>query len=257
MQLFFNNAQMGPKTAGVSNGMEIPFFEEGPLGPQILNAKDMNVLVAVARAIVNARVVQDEEWGIDLSDSGLVLRVGNPPVSGANGVGGSQSAFRIKSVQGDYVTARLWDGSSDGATDIALAKEYSLRNSLAGESIYGVTHTYSYAAGPDSNNVYRTNSDGTNSQAEVVTPPWRVNEIVYASPCNTLLVDGGGAAITWLMTRTGVWAKPSPLAVAPTTPSSATDTTNGYSAGLIVADGSYLYVSTGANTWKRVAIATW
>ena len=47
------------------------------------------------------------------------------------------------------------------------------------------------------------------------------------------------------------------LALPPRTISYATNTTWGGGAGLVCADGYYLYVSTGTNAWRRVAISAW
>lgn len=246
----FNNSGV------VSNGMDVPFFREGAAGPQILSAADMNRLVSILRSVVNPRIVQGETWGIRFTDTGWTLQVGAPPLSGSSGGGGGGGIpFQLKSVQGDYVTAWGWNGSAFASPDIYLAKEYKLRNSLTAETIFGVAHAYSYASGPDSDNVYRTNSDGTNSQTEIVSPPWVAGEIVYASNCNTLVLDGGGNPITWLMERTCLWAKPSPLSVTPSTPANSSATTSGYTSGLIVADANYIYVSVGANSWKRLSAA--
>jgi hypothetical protein len=111
-------------------------------------------------------------------------------------------------VQSDYVTCTAWDWSADGTT-VLLAKEWKLR-ALAGETIFGVAHTYTYAAGLDSNNATRTNNDGTSSEAEIVVPPWVVNEIVFGVTANTG-VTVSGTTVTVLLIRTGVWARKDPI----------------------------------------------
>lgn len=112
--------------------------------------------------------------------------------STVHGGGGAQPTpakeYRIKSVSDDYITCRSWDGSTDGGMDVIIAKDHKLKCSLATATIFGVIHTYTYAPGPDSNNKLRTNTWPTGNEQELVTPPWNVNDIVYAIPAETSLV---------------------------------------------------------------------
>jgi hypothetical protein len=183
-----------------------------------------------------------------------------PDASASGGTSGAiAKPYHLKAVQGDYVTARTWDAKRgiEGSSDVLLAKEYSIRNSVTDETVVGVPRTYSYEDGPDSLNVYRVHDDGTNSQVEIVTPPFRVDEIIYGIRSLTGVTDGDGNTIGLLMIRSCQWGKPSPLAFEPATPASADDTTNGYDAGLIVADANFIYVSVAQDTWKRAALSTW
>jgi len=105
------------------------------------------------------------------------------------------------------VTVRTWDGATEGSADIYLAKEWKLRCTLTGETIFGIPHTYTYGAGPDGLNVQRTNDDGTHSETEIVVPPWVPDEIVYgvASMVSVLTIDD--APIKDLLIRNAQWAK--------------------------------------------------
>lgn len=237
-------------------GMRFPEFIEGRDSPSSQSAGDMNLLRRAIQALCNFKVIRGSADNFLLSDENAILQLGMGGYDG--GSGGGVAMWRLKSVQNDYVTCRSWDGSSDGPTDTYLAKEWKIRTSLTGETIFGVSHTYTYGTGPDSLNKYRNNSDGTNSEQEIIIPPWSVNEIVFSVSGKTDVVDGSSNPVNLLLVgRTAEWGKTSPVAVTPTTPASSTDTTNGYTGGLIVADGNYIYVSVGTNTWKRVAISTW
>jgi hypothetical protein len=235
----------------------IPPFTPGRGGPQITSATAMNRLVNRINALSRLQITRGSSADeLLLSDSNAILNLKDVATEDAVlGGGGSQaSAFTLVSVQDDYVRATL----AGTSTDYSVAKEYKLRNSLLGETIFTVPHTYSYAAGPDSNNIQRTNSDGTISEVEIVIPPWVVGETLYAVQVATGLVDLSSNPITWEMIgRSAQWAKYGEMAIATGTPSSASDTTNGYGAGLIACDGSFIYISTGVNAWARVAIASW
>jgi hypothetical protein len=114
-------------------------------------------------------------------------------------------SFRLKSVQDDYVTCHyiiytpgvgIVENTSE---DIYIAKPQKLRTSLTSEVKYSVTHTYTYAAGPDSINLQRTDTWDTGSEDQLVTPPWVQDDEIIAVPCQTVVLDGSGNPITWMM----------------------------------------------------------
>lgn len=118
------------------------------------------------------------------------------------GGGGNQAKeYHLKSVQDDYLTCRTWNGTNEGSTDILIAKDPKNRTSLKTATVYGVVHTYSYTAGPDSLNLQRTNDDGTQNETELITPPWCPNELIYAIPAVTSLKDPNGKLISLLEVR--------------------------------------------------------
>lgn len=125
----------------------------------------------------------------------------------------SISLFKLKSVEDDYLVCREWDGSSEGTTDVYIAKHPELRCSLAEEEVYGVTHEYSYALDgedPDDLNVIRTADDGSDTEDQRVVPPWKLDEFIYAIECDTLLtvtIEAASVQIEWLMMHTRHWAQ--------------------------------------------------
>jgi hypothetical protein len=238
-------------------GRRIPRFNPGPAGPQISSARDMNVIVDALNSLLNLQIKRGEIDDVMISDSNALIQVAQfTPSSGGSG-GASVSMFKLQSVQGDYITSHTWDGSTEGGTDIYIAKDPKHRESLTSESIFGTTHDYTYSAGPDSLNRYRTDDDGTRTQKELLTPPWVGGEIVYAVSATTGVLVGGEDVGRLLISPARQWAKSGDLALVTGTPASATGTTDGYDAGLVKSDNDYIYVSTGVDTWKRVAIATW
>lgn len=92
------------------------------------------------------------------------------------GSGVSLIRVRLKSVEDDYLVCRDWDGTNEGATDIYVAKEFHARTSRASATVVGDTHTYTYAAGDDTLNKVRTVDDGTETEDQIIVPPWEVNE---------------------------------------------------------------------------------
>src|SRR5438552_15923557 len=188
----------------VHNKMRLPEFRKGKDGPQIFSAGVMNVLSRTLRALTNPQIVRGEKDEAVLTDSNFVLTLARS--ADGSGSGSVARMYRLKSVQDDYVTVRSWNGADEGSQDIQLAKEYKLRCSLTGETIFGITHTYSYATGPDSLNKQRTNNDGTNTETEIIVPPWTLNEIVFALPVRTdVLLSGSNLPL--LILRNAQWAK--------------------------------------------------
>lgn len=116
------------------------------------------------------------------------------------GGGGGDTLYKLQSVQGDYLTARTWDGTTLGSIDIYIAKDELHRNSISSATIEGVSHTYTYGAGGDANNVARTNqwtiSGTAYSQIEEITRPWVTNEVIRAHTCNHTLVSVSGNPLT-------------------------------------------------------------
>lgn len=117
---------------------------------------------------------------------------------------GGVSQYRIKSVQGDYYTCRTWDGTTEGGSDVYVAKPYKLRNSITSESIDGVTVSYSYAS-----TVARTATISSVDEDQVIVPRYLSNDIIYVATSNYTGVSVSGTALTLIdMNCDGrAWAK--------------------------------------------------
>jgi hypothetical protein len=188
----------------VRNKMQVDEFRPGKGTPSLFSASDMNVHVAILRALVNPQIIwTDAHDKAELTDGNFTIQLSRSAI-----VASGAQMYRLKSVQDDYVTARTWDGTNEGATDAFIAKEYKARCSLTGETIFGIAHIYTYAAGPDSLNVQRTNDDGTHTETEIVVPPWVPDEIFYAVQVTTDVANPDGGTINLLMfARSAQWAK--------------------------------------------------
>lgn len=131
------------------------------------------------------------------------------------GGGGHLEMYRLKSVQADYVTARTWNGETEGSTDIFIAKNTETRQP-ASETIAGELWTYTYGTGADANNQYRSAAHGTVTESQVVTPYWIADDtpsaIIFAmSAGNTGIIKDEGLAteqtLTKLLITARCWAK--------------------------------------------------
>jgi hypothetical protein len=85
--------------------------------------------------------------------------------------------YRLKSIQSEYLTCRTWNGTTEGGTDIYVAKNHKLRCSIASAVIDGVTVTYTY---PLADNVSRTATITTTSEDQVIVPRYLVNDLIFA-----------------------------------------------------------------------------
>ena len=189
----------------VKNRMALPEFRAGKEGPSIFSAGTMNIMSRALKALTNPHVSWGEKDDAQITDGNFNITLSRASVMG--GAIGLQ--FVLKSVQGDYVTAHAWDGFTEFSDNILIAKEYKARCSLTGETIFGVEHAYTYANGPDSLNVLRTNNDGTHSETEIIVPPWTLNERLYATQVVTDVPNtvAGGLIKLLMVGRSAQWAK--------------------------------------------------
>ena len=108
--------------------------------------------------------------------------------------------FHFKSDGGDYIICRSWDGTTEGKTDVLIAKIPNLMcgpNAILQETIRGIVYNYQYlptvVAGVTA--YYKrvtTGSDGSATN-DLVIPDWTVNCVVFAksvqSPQSLFLVN--------------------------------------------------------------------
>lgn len=119
-----------------------------------------------------------------LTPNGLTLapgEAGGP--AGAWGV--DRARFRVKSIENDYLVCRTYDGTTEGADDINVAKPWDLRRTpFHGVAVNGITCTYSSA-------IARSATNGTTTESQVITPPYFVNCEIWA-----FVASGGGTGVT-------------------------------------------------------------
>lgn len=129
-------------------------------------------------------------------DSLRALRICETPNTGTNrttkgdflivnpGVGGAQlQTFRFKSMKGDYLICRAWNGSVEGSSDIYLAKPVKLRHSITSETIDGTAYTYSSYSLTAQTRVSAPASGSAETQ--IVVPRYLPNDLIYAMAAPT------------------------------------------------------------------------
>jgi hypothetical protein len=99
--------------------------------------------------------------------------------------GGGFSLFRFKEESPiGYMRGRSWDGTTEGTTDVYIAKPMKLREP-ASETIDGETYNYSYSTNGDGNRIRQAvlasdSSDWT--EFHIVTPRYSLNDIIVTAP---------------------------------------------------------------------------
>lgn len=98
--------------------------------------------------------------------------------SGGGGTSSDVEQFRFKSEHDDYLICHTWDGVTEGATDVIIAKIYLLRYSVTSRALRAAVHTYTY----DRALRVRTDSitDAGLSEKQWVIPGWATNDLIYA-----------------------------------------------------------------------------
>jgi hypothetical protein len=77
--------------------------------------------------------------------------------------------MRFKSVQADHIVCRFWDGTTESDTDVLVARQPQLRNSLTSEGPF----TYTYTTFTE-----READDGVDTETQVVVPEYIVDQEV-------------------------------------------------------------------------------
>lgn len=140
--------------------------------------------------------------GYDLAQSpkGFVLT----PKPG-RGVG-RQKTLRVKSVTGEYLVCRTWDGTNEGASDINVAKPFNARRP-ATETIAGVVVNYTYTAGADALNGYRTAVGTGINETQVVVPYWIADGLIAVAEIDYSGVTVDGADLKLIEVSARCWAQ--------------------------------------------------
>ena len=113
----------------------------------LLSAATANELIWALNALLNLEVKRGSKDMFHVADGNAVLELKRSAADGTEATGtASVAMFLLKSVQGDYLTCRTWDGVNEGSTDVYIAKDPRLRNSVTSEVLDGVTVSYSYTS---------------------------------------------------------------------------------------------------------------
>lgn len=134
----------------------------------------LNKLLAFARS---CQIVEGIGYRINRSHRGTSLEI----LPGKGG-GSTLKHYRVKSIEGDFMTCREWGGSMtntalDGTTDIYIARDPELRRSaFEGQSIAynsdgdSFTATYTYTS-----NTKRTKTVAGTAETQVIIPYYKTD----------------------------------------------------------------------------------
>jgi hypothetical protein len=128
-------------------------------------------------------------------------------VTVGGGSGYTEGVFRFKSMEAEYLVCRATtDGSTDGGTDIYVAKPYKLRWSAPNVTIDGQAVTY---ANYDLTSQKREATCQSVMAKEAITPRYVLNDLVWANQPGITLVTVSGTGLIWMdLNRDGrAWAK--------------------------------------------------
>lgn len=162
-----------------------------------LNASDLSILKRMARWFQTAhgRGIRNTPWGLSFD-----LPQANPEEAIEDG----PLRLRYKSSQPNYLVCRAYDGSTEGAADVYVAKKPKLRHD---KTLYrtpaGVSLTALTAVSADRVTVTGPTPTGTVSETWTVWPPYVADEEIEAE-FSTLAaaVNGGDGRPCSLMEKT-------------------------------------------------------
>jgi hypothetical protein len=145
--------------SGVHNGLRLEQFT----GQGLFSRNKHNQTIACLNALLDFRIKvltgnAALDARVDYTDANVQATI---DLSQLGGLTAGIAPYALKSVQDDYLTCRvLNDDTSEGDTDIYIAKPYKLRQSLTGVVEFGVTYKFFYAA--PGGNLLGLDDGGTN-----------------------------------------------------------------------------------------------
>lgn len=160
----------------------------------------MNPRISILTDAGDGAVATRKDFSIVMGSNGWVAEINLAQLSSGGGSGGSATRYRIKDDFGASLKCRTWDGTTQGSTDIFIAKPTDIRNTIASDVKNGITYTLTYVLGSaDSNgNHYlaRTvaGSDGS-AETDDIVPPYLFNSEIYAIAIASQTLDGNACTM--------------------------------------------------------------
>jgi hypothetical protein len=166
----------------------------------------------VMDSILELRPVQTPQTAVNRTTRGVSI-LNLPVIAAAPAPVSPARMFKITAFNGGAsFTARTWDGTTLGTTDIVIAKPFEQRTSHGSEAADGVTFTLSYpptttdANGATLRDNNRTSvGGGRPPESQVVYPRYKISQIVWAmQPTGGTLISN----VTWCeFPGSRVWVK--------------------------------------------------
>lgn len=153
----------------------------------------------ILRFCISIRLRPGRNYRVNYTPTGTFLDIDDSVA------GGRASLYRVVSMQGDHLVCRSWNGTTPGTVDVNIAKPDKLRHSIATETLRTVVVNYSsYSTA----NQTRLATGGSSSETQYVTPPYLVNDLIWAiNATTTVSVTGTPLSLLDLNISARAWAQ--------------------------------------------------
>lgn len=97
--------------------------------------------------------------------------------------------YRFKSMTSEYLVCRSFNGTTEGTTDVNIAKTPKLRGTVLTETLRGVVVNYTaydFSLAAQTRVATQAGTGGI-TETQYITPPYLVNDLIYAIPATTLV----------------------------------------------------------------------
>jgi len=192
-----------PGKSGNFSGGSLPLTPKGG-GARILGKRFQDLVLRSInswlrlRIIVNftdsaGNVVDTQYADIQQTANGSTITLPPVPLLGGSGSGSTTLQWlRVKDDLGSCLLCHSWDGTTEGATPIYVAKPYKLRITIAGENIENVAWAYTYTqlTGSGGIHYWQRNVTGGASLTQLITPDYLLNDEIMAQPIPSVTLDG-------------------------------------------------------------------
>jgi hypothetical protein len=134
--------------------------------------------------------------------------------SDLGGSGGGAGLFTIVSMHGDYIVGTPLGGGSN----VNIARDVKLRNSITSETIDSVTYSYDYsnsgvyvaalgAANAQYCNRLATWNSGANTEHQDITPRYLSGDVIFAAQVPNTGVTVSGTPVIWQEVTNRAWSQ--------------------------------------------------
>lgn len=139
-------------------------------------------------ACLSCKILPGIGYKVRQTTSGTVLEI----VPGNGKASSGPQAYRFKSMQDDYLVCRTWDGTTEGATDVNVAKPTLLRFSLSTRTVAGQVLTFSQYNLTNQTRISMLNSS---PELEVIIDRYEVDDVIYAQAAETFVEFWDGSTV--------------------------------------------------------------
>ena len=167
------------------------------------NAKEVSWFRILLKCVLQRSIKVGPGLRASYRVDGTLIELEGRAASG--GAGGTIQQYKVTVISDDSITCRTWDGTTDGTSDVIVAKPYRLRKTpwngiTVVYDFNGTSYSivYSYLATPGFRTAQVTVGGTQTTESQAIIPIYKVGDIIYATE-----PEGGtdvfvGSAVTWL-----------------------------------------------------------